>query len=274
VTALISQLVQQREEARQNNEWTTADQLRDQLRGMGVTLHDKEKVWRSNTGACGIIPAWSSRGRSSLLTATIVMMVQCREAARKEKDWARADQIRDELKSNGVQVFDKEGIWKAQDGRSETIQGAGRGGVGVSMQQYQYSQQAQPTASFPQYQQQNAYLQPQQNANPYAALAYGGAMYAPFAATANSSAMPAMPATPSMPLVANQPLPSASTADEINALVEQRERCRARKDFRGADQIRDHLGQLGIQLMDKEKRWIRSSDGTSGAIPMFSTFLR
>ena len=52
-------------------------------------------------GEVGMIPAWNGE-RGSIQISTIVMMVQAREAARKEKNWTVADQIRDELKGQGI----------------------------------------------------------------------------------------------------------------------------------------------------------------------------
>mmetsp|Transcript_43254 Transcript_43254/g.123742 ORF Transcript_43254/g.123742 Transcript_43254/m.123742 type:complete len:222 (-) Transcript_43254:105-770(-) len=47
----------------------------------------------------------------------IINMLIDREKARIDRDWSEADRIRDELRSKGIEVYDKERRWEAKDGR-------------------------------------------------------------------------------------------------------------------------------------------------------------
>eukprot|EP00908_Phaeocystis_cordata_P017236 Transcript_28566.p3 GENE.Transcript_28566~~Transcript_28566.p3 ORF type:complete len:136 (+),score=45.14 Transcript_28566:715-1122(+) len=49
--------------------------------------------------------------------------IQEREKVRAARDFARSDQMRDELRSHGVHIDDRTKIWTAQDGRSGTVGG-------------------------------------------------------------------------------------------------------------------------------------------------------
>merc|ERR1712151_304754 len=61
---------------------------------------------------------------------------------------------------------------------------------------------------------------------------------------------------------------------EINWLIGCREKLRFKKDFEGADDLRNAMrSSLGIELLEKEKTW-QSKDGRSGSIPSFSEISR
>mmetsp|Transcript_121089 Transcript_121089/g.342610 ORF Transcript_121089/g.342610 Transcript_121089/m.342610 type:complete len:439 (-) Transcript_121089:28-1344(-) len=53
--------------------------------------------------------------------ASINAMIGGRERARERKDWDAADSIRADLRSHGIEVWDKEKVWRVSDGRSGTI---------------------------------------------------------------------------------------------------------------------------------------------------------
>jgi len=131
-------LIFQREQARQGQDFTQADQLREQLSAMGVTLLDKARQWRSADGRLGKIPSWSDIESGATSTAAIAQsndplshvksLVHQREQARASKDFVRGDQLREELKSLGVELFDKEKLWRGKDGTSGVIIGFQAGG--------------------------------------------------------------------------------------------------------------------------------------------------
>jgi len=140
--AQINKLVREREKARQAGDYEAADGLRERLSSVGVTLFDKTNSWRSADGRSGRIPTWSelegvdggmleedamvSSGEARELTPEeehIRNLVQQREQARAAKDFGRSDQIRDELKAMGVDLFDKEKMWRKKDGLAGVIIG-------------------------------------------------------------------------------------------------------------------------------------------------------
>jgi len=115
----IKALVQQREQARANKDFTRSDEIREELKTMGVEVFDKEKMWRSTSGASGVILGYHARGGPTDLEIT-TLVVQ-REKVRQSGDFGTSDMIRNELRAVGVEIYDKEKIWKASDGRQGPV---------------------------------------------------------------------------------------------------------------------------------------------------------
>merc|ERR1719277_1571664 len=59
---------------------------------------------------------------------------------------------------------------------------------------------------------------------------------------------------------------SGGDAAQINQLIQAREQARCSKDFAQADQIREQLTQMGVEIWDKEKTWKQPSTGLSGIV--------
>jgi hypothetical protein len=94
-----------------------------------VELFDKEKLWKSTDGRLGILGGFGVGG--SLSDSEISVLVKRRETARQARDYATADKIRQDLKTHGVDISDKDGMWKAHDGRMGMLGGDGApGGMG------------------------------------------------------------------------------------------------------------------------------------------------
>jgi len=142
----IVRLVVMRTQARLQKDWNLADTIRTKLTEMGVTLFDKTNSWHSKTGQTGRIPAFSeldagqpiesiiqeqvmpqanglSMSHVVLDDSQVRLLVQQREQARAQKDFARSDELRDELKIYGVEVFDKDRMWRAKNGLAGCIIG-------------------------------------------------------------------------------------------------------------------------------------------------------
>ena len=115
----ISRAIEEREAARKNRDYTRADQLRTDLKAQGVELFDADHEWRASDGRRGSMVASASGVPSvcSLHDDHIVQMVAQRERARASHDWAQADQLRESLRSQGVDLQEKQKIWRAADGR-------------------------------------------------------------------------------------------------------------------------------------------------------------
>ena len=237
----IDARLQQREQARAQKDWATADKLREELRARGIEIFDQTSMWKASDGRVGMLPpqpgqvvghaalgsmmnpavtaaamatsalglvATTGAGKGALTDTAIFALIEEREQARKSKNWAVADKIRDGLRARGVEVYDKTGQWRATDGREGTIVGAGKGGV---------------TA--------------------VAAIPGAGALVASGGASGGF----------------------LSDAD-IVACLNQREIHRANKNWAQADVIRTTLRQAGVDVYDKEARWT-TRDGRSGSIP-------
>lgn len=139
----IYQRVCQREEARQRKDFVHADSIRDDLRQQGVELLDQHKVWSTSDGRQGnfnsplvthygnpstahaapraLAPAAMAASGMSFSTASIIALVHGRERMREQHNWEAADAIRHDLKSHGVEVWDKDKAWRCNDGRSGVI---------------------------------------------------------------------------------------------------------------------------------------------------------
>jgi hypothetical protein len=93
-------------------------------------VYDKDKIWVAADGRRGAIIVGEGAGASCALSnAEIAQKVQQREQVRASKDFGAADTMRDELRACGVDIYDKEKIWKSNDGRQ------GRVGYGVHIQE-------------------------------------------------------------------------------------------------------------------------------------------
>jgi cysteinyl-tRNA synthetase len=151
----ITQLVIEREQARLSKDFASADAIRDRLTAMGVTLFDKTNQWKSNDGRSGRIPTFteieSGVGGENLapgdnggmgpindsddaMTAHIKGLVMQREQARAGKDFDRSDQLREELRSLGVEIFDKEKLWRAKTGQCGVVIGYSSTGVPTNVE--------------------------------------------------------------------------------------------------------------------------------------------
>jgi len=125
---MIKALVQQREQARSVKDFARSDEIRDELKSLGVEIYDREKMWRAKNGASGVIMGYHGpNGPTDLEISTLIMQ---REKARQINDFATGDMIRDELKAVGVEIFDKEKKWTTKDGRQGTVPGWTSGGAG------------------------------------------------------------------------------------------------------------------------------------------------
>ena len=123
----ISRTIEEREAARKNRDYARADQLRTDLKAQGVELFDVDQEWRASDGRRGSMVASASgsmvasasgvRSACSLHDDHIAQMVAQRERARASHDWAQADQLRESLRTQGVELLEKQKIWRAADGR-------------------------------------------------------------------------------------------------------------------------------------------------------------
>lgn len=115
----IKHLVMRREQARASKDFAQSDMIRDELKAMGVELFDKEKLWKSKDGHSGVVIGY--RGSGGPTDIEINALIKQREKARQSNDYDMADMIRDELQQRGIGIFDKEKMWRSNDGRSGAV---------------------------------------------------------------------------------------------------------------------------------------------------------
>jgi len=278
----IKQLVLTREQARAAKDWTQSDKLREELGALGVEINDKEKMWRSKSGAKGVIIGYRGAGGPTDLEIS-TLMVQ-REKARQLGDFATSDMIRDELKTAGVHIQDREKTWRCSDGRQGTIPSwadvQGGGGAAAAVPAATMGAAAHGAQASLQNQLVQAALAAAQNPATAARTlqllqqANGAAP-----AAVKMTPKPAMPAASSNPecqealgFIQTCRASGRTPMDaEVEQLISLREKFRQAGDFAAGDQLRNALRtSLSIEIHDKEKRWT-APGGREGTIPTWST---
>lgn len=255
-TPAIEALVFSREQARLAKDFAAADSFRAQLQSAGVSVLDKTSTWTAVDGRSGRIPTFtevelrqggppgrdvaqgSQRGRSAgpagHTKADIDYLVVLREQARREKDFALADAIRDRLAGAGVTLDDRTSTWQTSGGMS--------GRIPAAATTADVGRLADRAAA--------ALVAPAAGGHGGHRGGYGG-----------GQAMP--PPPPRMPAYA------ASGMVDIEGLVSMREQARLAKDWPAADHFREQLRAAGVIVSDKERAWT-AADGRSGPIPSFA----
>ena len=218
----ITHKLGQRENARRAKDYATADLIRDDLRARGLSLDDSTKMWTTTDGRKGIIGVSGEALKIDGMTPSqdeLTKMLEERQEARRNKDFATSDRIRLELRARGVTVSDQTNTWTSVDGSRGTLQ--------------------PPT---------------------YVAAAggYHGQGYGAAAAGANVD-VHNYSALLDEALRTGRPVDTAV----INAALEDREKMRKSKDFANSDRVRDQLRSLGIRVEDSAFTWT-SPDGRSG----------
>jgi len=269
-------------------DFAQADMIREQLKGMGVEVWDKQKTWKQeSTGLEGVILGYfGDRPPSDIEISALVIQ---REKARQKKNFELSDSIRDELKERNVQLYDKEGTWKCSDGRQGRIPSfqeiesgiaqpgrmpvagvsGGSAAVGSATMTSNVDVQTallQLAVANPQVAPQILSILPQ--------VVNGGAAppaVRPAPSARTTAAIKPNPSTLTSDVqqavhVARQCKGRAPSDDEVTYLVQSREDCRQAKDYAGADQLRAEMKAIGLEVFDKEKIW-KTTDGREGAVP-------
>lgn len=257
----IRYLVAERERARAAQDFATADSLRLRLLRMGVELFDSERTWKTNDGRQGVIVTGGTEiVQCTIGDAEIRARIHAREEARSQKDWDRADAIRDELRRLGVELIDMEQKWRTTDGRTGAYAlPAQWSGINATI-----VQAAQQTML--KFQEQYASMQQtgqiSEEAFNAAAQAYLVAAQAQGAMACTDTALTSLDTgSVAGALPGNATLSDAS----IQALVAGREAGRESQDLETAEAIQLDLLQHGVELDDEQNAWV-SSDGRQGFI--------
>jgi len=284
----IKQLVQMREQARAQKDFPQADHFREELKALGVDLYDKEKIWRSKTGASGVIIGYRGAGGPS--DVEVAALVVQRERARQSNDYATSDMIRNELRAVGVEIKDREKVWSCSDGRQGPVPSwsAIVAGGGDAPAVAASAGMAQSNTGSLRDQVVQAALAAASNPNTAARtlqmLQQVAGAPAPAAARPSRAAQPALMQAPSagsdpecaqaLAFISQCQATGHSPSDaEIDWLVGLREKLRQKKEFGDADALRQGLrGTLGVELDEKTKMW-SCSDGRQGVIPMWDSLM-
>lgn len=232
----IRTMVADRERARANQDFTTADDIRSRLGSLGVEIFDNQRIWKSSDGRQGVIVTGGVEiSHCALQDSEISVRVQAREDARSQKDFERADRIRDELRRSGVELLDSEHRWQTADGRSGS-----------------YSRDASS------WQQGSSSTSPSDMALSVAQVIQN------VVSGAQSSDAASLASALASAVASGQGGGGSSLSDaSIEALIYGREVERNKRDFAAADLIRQDLKAHGVEVWDKQRTW-NCSDGRSG----------
>lgn len=249
----ILMLVAQRESHRQARNFSESDTIRDQLRAMGVELYDKEKEWRCSDGRRGKL---FTAGAENCMWSDedIQDKVFQREEARKGKDWARADAIRDELRNTGVEVDDKDAVWRTATGRCGTYSG-----------QPVVPASAMPSLGEPAIRKLVAERERLRAGSDFEAADELRRQLASMGVELfdNERMWRSNDGSEGVIITGGHQLDCYLSDMDITSRVMQREEARNAKDWREADAIRDDLRRQGVELLDTQKIW-STADGRQG----------
>ena len=144
----VETMINDRTAARRVRDFKTADAIKKDLLQGGIQLFDRENKWEAYDGSIGGMQSEDFRGGSgrnrndgggdssdyrnepipcTLSVDEIQTLIDERTVARRRRNFEIADEIRDELASKGVEVVDKENIWRTFDRSLSGMQSDGYG---------------------------------------------------------------------------------------------------------------------------------------------------
>lgn len=125
VRSQIETLLRARLKARGERDFNKADEIREQLESqLHVKLYDRDGRWEDSAGRSGMYAALNkapkaATGTTKLTREEIQELVEKRTVARRARNFALADEIREQLASNCVELVDELNTWQTSDGRWE-----------------------------------------------------------------------------------------------------------------------------------------------------------
>lgn len=281
------QMMDEREEARKAKDWNKADEIRDELKKTGVQIFDKRRRWVTPDGRNHTIGV-SYEASTAAPNGKYEQKIHEREQARQASDYEKADKLREELKQEGVSLFDKEKVWWSTDGhvgimpswdtdrghdqlsdgaivllirerenarglkdfqRSDSIRASlKKWGVVLYDKTKSYQLGDGRTGSLESVVRTKRLGMGNSRMQGYAQPTWGGRGNMGGGQPANN------------PWPNNTGSNNTGSASDIEYMLLQRERYRAAKDWGNADGIRSQLRAMGVEIYDKDQTW-KSSDG-------------
>lgn len=110
--AVVEDLLAQRIEAKKARDFDGADELRGQLRTLGVYVDDRTRTWEAAKQASGGYKLQGSPPAGIDLPAVEALLTKRREA-KKAREFGKADEMQQELLAMGVWIDDRERTWSA-----------------------------------------------------------------------------------------------------------------------------------------------------------------
>ena len=128
----IQDLVNERSQYRKIRDYSSADDIRDRLRfNYKVEIYDHKGMWEGPGGLVGPLNKFASpqdkapatkQVACSLSKEEVRKYVEQRTIARRGRNFDEADNIRNMLAENGVELYDKLNEWATYDGRMSGLQ--------------------------------------------------------------------------------------------------------------------------------------------------------
>lgn len=124
----ILALMEERTLLRMDKDYPGADIVKDKLASMyGVEIFDRTGEWKDNNGRYGKFTTNTKAPKpvavaTSLTQEEIQRLVEKRTSLRRERRYDEADEVRDELARNGVELFDKLNQWECVVGNMKGLQ--------------------------------------------------------------------------------------------------------------------------------------------------------
>eukprot|EP00927_Polykrikos_kofoidii_P073124 TRINITY_DN6919_c0_g1_i3.p1 TRINITY_DN6919_c0_g1~~TRINITY_DN6919_c0_g1_i3.p1 ORF type:complete len:475 (-),score=95.70 TRINITY_DN6919_c0_g1_i3:197-1525(-) len=256
--AEILRLVAERESHRQARRFADSDAIREELRSMGVELYDKEKEWRCRDGRRGMLFT-AGPMECTLSDYAIQDKINSREEARKTKDWQQADSLRDELRRQGVELDDKESMWRTSGGRSGSYSGGPRDTeanddhIAHIRKLVAERERFRASQDFDSADEMRRQL-----------LALGVEVYD------NDRVWKSSDGLQGVIITGGHEVDCHLHESDIMSQVTQREEARSNKNWSQADSIRDDLRRAGVELLDNSKTWV-TTDGRQGSYGGYSS---
>lgn len=128
----IEALVRARSAARASRSFAEADAIKEELLSrFGVEIFDRSGEWKDREGRYGRIGVTAKVSirpgvKPALSREEIQSLVDQRTMLRRERNFVAADEIRDELVSQSVELYDKLNEWATLDGRLRGMQSTDR----------------------------------------------------------------------------------------------------------------------------------------------------
>lgn len=245
----ILRKVAQREMFRQTRQFAQSDAIREELRAAGVELYDKEREWRSKDGRKGVLFT-AGPDESPLGDADIQERIRDREEARRQKDWDRANVIRDELRSLGVELSDKEGVWRTIGGRGNSY-----AATVANKQVLPGSVISKLIAERERFRAGQDYVAADEIR---VKLAEHGVEVLDAQRTWKCT-----DGRQGVIITGGHEAVCVIADEEIMARVREREEHRLNRNWQAADEVREALRIQGVEVMDAQRQWL-TTDGRSG----------